>query len=143
MPIVNGAGSSGGGSLTVYDFVTQATDLTVSATSAATAQAFFTGNSVAYDGSSRVLLEWYSPSVGGSAGVLIAEFYDGATDLNLRIGQIQASANGAPGYGACTLTPSAGAHAYSVKFWRTVANVTVAGNSAGVYTTAFMRVTKS
>jgi hypothetical protein len=123
-----------------WDYVTQTSDLTVSATTAATAQAFLTGNSVSYDGATRVQLEWWSPSVSGT-GVAVAELYDGATDQSLRIGQAGPGASGSPVYGVYFFTPSNASHTYSIKFWRVTANMTVSGNGGGIYAPAFLRVT--
>lgn len=123
-----------------WDYVTQTSDLTVSATTAAAAQAFLTGNSVGYDGATRVKLEWWSANVSGT-GLAIAELYDGATDQSLRVGQGGPGASGAPMYGAYFFTPSNASHQYSIKFWRATANMTVAGNGSGVYTPAWLRIT--
>ncbi len=126
-----------------FDYVTQTSDLSVTATTAATAQAFLTGNAVSYDGSTRIKIEWWSPNISGN-GVAIAELYDGATDQNLRIGQVAGAAAGQVsqiGYGVYFLTPSNASHTYAVKFWRSVANMTVNGNSGGTFCPAWMRQT--
>ncbi len=123
-----------------WDYVTQTTDLTVTATTAGAAQAFLTGNAVSYDGATRVKLEWWSPNVNGT-GVAIAELYDGSTDQSLRIGQGGPSATGAPMYGVYFFTPSNASHTYSIKFWRATANMNVSGNGSGIYAPAFLRVT--
>lgn len=138
-----GAYSVPGGAIplgTQLDYVTTNTDLTVTATTAAAAQAFLTGNAVSYNGATRVKLEWWSASVGGT-GVAIAELYDGATDVGLRIGQGGGSAIGAPMYGVYFFTPSNASHTYSIKFWRATANMSVAGNGSGVFAPAWLRVT--
>ncbi len=123
-----------------WDYVTQTTDLTVTATTAATAQAFLTGNAVTYDGSTRVKIEFWTPGV-SNAGVAIAELYDGATDQSLRMGQVNPGSGQVTMYGAYFLTPTNASHTYSIKFWRATANMSVAGNGSGIYTPAFLRVT--
>ncbi len=125
------------------DYVLTTTDLTVTATTAATAQAFLTGNAVTYDGATRVELEWWAPAVSG-IGIVIAELYDGSTDTGLRIGQGgQGNANGwqGPMYGAYFFTPSAASHTYSIKLWRATANMTVNAGGGGIFPGAWLRVT--
>ena len=135
--------TGGGGGGTELDYVPQATDLTVTATSAATAQTFLIGNAITYDGATRVKLEFWSPNVSNVAGnVIILELFDGVTDLG-RLGQ---SAGNAPYYGVVFLTPSAAAHTYTVTAHTssTTGSPTVDATpgGTGVVVPAFCRFTK-
>lgn len=131
------------------DYVEQASDLTVTATSAGTAQAFLDGNSVTYDGATEVKIEMWSPNVqptnSTSGTVVIFELFDGSTDLG-RFGQVGAVNNNDtfPYKAERYLTPPAGAHAYHIKCWKSGANTpTVSGSAGGVFLPAFMRITRA
>lgn len=98
----------------VLDFVSRSTDLTVTATSAATAQAWIDGNAVTYDGATRVLVEVSAALITGNTDCIL-ELYDGATDIG-RHGQVSgASATVRGGY---VVTPTAGSHTFHVKAWK-------------------------
>jgi hypothetical protein len=131
----------------IYDRVEQTTDLFVTATTQATAQAFLTGNSVTYDGVTRVLLEWYSVAIylgSGTVGVWVATLYDGSSNASKIIGQGDAA--GAvtwTGYGSYSFVPSAAPHAWSVRFYKSGAGQPViTGDGGGSYSPAWLRVTK-
>lgn len=121
-----------------YDYVTRNTDLTVSATTAAGASSWITGNSVSYDGSTRVLIECFSMLVTPSGGDTIVTLWEDSTDLG-RIAQV--SGAGAAGiHGMWFRTPSNASHTYTVKAYRATANGTIYGSLGAV---AFLRITKA
>ncbi len=126
------------------DYVETSTSLTVTATTDATAQAFVTGNSVAYDGSTVVLIEIYVP-FGSATVTLICNLYDGSTDLG-RIGQLNAGTGGfnAPMPMARRLTPSNASHTYSARFWKTSGTSSANCGAGGTGTTlpGFIRITR-
>jgi hypothetical protein len=100
---------SGGSS--VLDVVERSSDLIFTATSAATTQAFIVGNAVTYDGSTRIVIEFYCPFQNASAtNELIANLWDGSTDL----GRLGIWDNDGPVAVAATLTPSAASHTFLV-----------------------------
>ncbi len=135
----------GAGVTTELDYVERTTDLTVTATSAATATAFITGNSVAYDGSTRVRIEWWiNLGLTTNANNIVAELYEDSTDLG-RIGHITLTANtaiGGPMYGVRFLTPSNASHTYSIRIWKTGAGLTTASGASPALP-AFLRITRA
>lgn len=135
-------GSSGGGGSYQLDYVPATSDLSVTATSSGTAQTVIAGNSVTYDGSTRVRIEFWTPLIAnGTNGVVVVELYRDSTLLG-RIAQADGTNTGGSvsisQYGAAYDTPSAGSHTYTVKAWRVTANGTVYGTSLGL--PAFLRV---
>lgn len=131
-----------------YDYVEVSTSLTVTATSDATAQAFLTSGSVAYDGATRVLLEFWIPDATITIGEqMLFNLYDGSTDL----GRFAIPNNG----GAQTatlpplnfrrfLTPAAASHVYSLRAWKTGGTVVVNTISGGAgHIPAFVRITQA
>lgn len=131
----------GGGGATELDYVAQATDLTVTATSAGTAQTFIDGNAVIFDGATRILLEFWTSGITSSLGGCVVELFDGATDLG-RLCQAN-DPGSVPNKGEVFLTPSAGSHTYHLKAWRTNGGSTaiVVGSSGGVFLPAWYRIT--
>lgn len=131
----------GGGGITTYDYVTSSTVLNVSATSDATAETFINGNSVSYDGSTLIRVEFFCPVV-ASSQVIVSNLYDGSTDLG-RVSQC----NGITAYlyGSQFLTPSAGAHTFSWRVWRGTGTGSLNPGAGGAGTTmrAWMRITKA
>lgn len=114
---------SGGGGSTELDYVERTTNLTVTATSDATAQAFITGNAVSYNGTTRIKIEIFATLMDITASqALTINIYDGSTDLGRLLG-IQANAgtgsSNFSAYGARFLTPSNASHTYSLRAWKT------------------------
>ena len=110
--------SGGGGGSVQLDFVAITADLSITATSLATAHTVVTGNSVTYDGSTQVHIEFFCPlaSVYTASNVLVFELFDGTTDLG-EFTQIRSGTGllQIPVKLEAFLTPSAGAHAYKIK----------------------------
>lgn len=139
--------STGGGGLTEYDYVTRTTDLTISATSAATADTLISGNAVAYDGSTRVNIEaWARFASVPSGEFIIVTLWDGSTDLG-RITQAggYTGVTGSPGmgiYGSVFITPSNATHTYHIKAWKTGAvTAKIYGNSTDPGFPVWYRIT--
>jgi hypothetical protein len=131
--------ASGGGGITEHDYVEVTSNLTVTPTSDATAAAFITGNAVAYDGSTRVKIEFQMLKAETTVN-LICNLYDGSTDL----GRItNTGVSGGPVYGVRYLTPSAATHTYSIRVWKSSGTSTAYAGAGGVGTAlpAFMRIT--
>lgn len=134
----------GTGGVTEYDYVEVTSNLTVTATSDATAQAFVTGNAVAYDGSTRVKIEFSCMKFECTVNV-VANLYDGSTDLG-RLGiQAATTSGGGPVHFVRYLTPSNATHTYSIRVFKASGTSTVYGGAGGVATAmpAFMRITKA
>ena len=121
------------------DYVPRTTDLTVTATAAASAQTWIDGNAVIYDGSTRVKVEAFSAAWDGGgtgANVGLLELYDGSTDLGVLA---QVAGTGVM-YGVYFVTPSAGSHTYHVKAWKSGSGSIRA--ASGTYVPAWYRITK-
>jgi hypothetical protein len=124
------------------DYVERTSDLTVSATTVAGANTLITGNSVLYDGSTRICVEVY---IAGSAASQFMDLtiWDGATDLGA-IGDT--SSAGSTILGRRFLTPSAGSHTFTVKAYRGTGSATVfagSGGTSGQYLPAYLRITRA
>ena len=129
------------------DYVERTSNLAVTASTAATAQAWIDGNAIPYDGATRIKLEFFSPAAGnsGAAVNLLFELYDGATDLGI-LGQVNgAGATVVPAKGERFFTPSAGVHTFHVKAWMTGTSPTITGGSGGpgAYLPAWYRITRA
>jgi hypothetical protein len=113
--------ASGGGGITEHDYVE------------------VTSNAVAYDGSTRVKIEFQMLKAETTVN-LICNLYDGSTDL----GRItNTGVSGGPVYGVRYLTPSAATHTYSIRVWKSSGTSTAYAGAGGVGTAlpAFMRIT--
>ena len=144
--------STGGGSggVTEYDYVQITSPVTITGTTDATATAVIDGNAVTYDGSTRIKLEFFALGASiTSAQELVVVVYDGATDLGRLAVLVNDSATAThdegPLYGAMFLTPSAGAHTFHVKAWKTGGTVSIyaGAGGAGVNLPAWYRITKA
>ena len=142
----NVAISGGGGGVTELDYVERATDLSVTATSAATASAFITGNAVTYGGATRVKVEFWAAGADASSGqYCIFQLYDGSTDL-ATLGEIDAAGSYliVPVYTVRFLTPSAGAHTYSIRAWKSGGTANIygqGGSTSPAFAPAWYRIT--
>lgn len=139
---ITGGGGGGGGGPVQYDYVTRTSNITITATTSATAQAVLTGNAVTYDGVTRVLLEYFVPIV-DHPNQAYAVLYDGSTELGL-LEIFNSSAQGHDfGYASILLTPSAGSHTYSVRFYKGGSDPTIycGNNTAGSYAPGYLRIT--
>lgn len=148
-PIERSSGGGGSSGSTQLDYVERNTDLTVVGSTAATATTWITGNSVTYDGATRIKIEAGSPEV--AVNVAVAEcllvLWEGATNLCALATVGQAVGSLLSCYGAVFFTPTAGAHTYTMKAWKTAAGATVTvrgGNTTGgQYAPAWYRITSA
>lgn len=106
-------------------------------------QTVFTLGPVTYDGSTRIRIEAYTPTfdilTSGGEGNLIAGLWDGSTDLGVLAqanieGVAGSSDLGWPMNQIRFLTPSAGAHTFTIRYYRTVGTPTIAAGAGGALT---------
>jgi len=126
-------------------------DVTVSATTAAAATTCITGNAVAYDGSTRICIEVYSPAVitaSTSNAEVLTQLWDGSTDL----GRLAYHGRGDGTRGDFNqllarrfLTPTAATHTYSIRAYRTAGNGTWGAGAGGADANlpAYLRITRA
>lgn len=132
-----------------FDYVAVTSALTVTAVTEGTAQTFITGSSVAYDGSTIVIIEVYCPGVQGSStnnSSMLVILYEDSTLLGI-IGQTRSSANSAtsPMLARVRRTPSNASHQYIAKVYSTAGTdgVLNAGTGGtGNRVAAYLRVIK-
>jgi len=109
-------------------------DVSITATTSATAQTVVSAGAVSFDGSTRVCIEFFSPevTVGGTANsAMVISLWDGAAE-GPRWAVCQLANMNTPVRLARYLTPSNGSHTYIVKAWRVNSNGTVhAGDGDG------------
>lgn len=123
----------------VFDYLEKASNSAVSATTEAAASTIHTSNAVTYDGSTTIWIEFWAPyvDVAANAGSNNIQFclYDGASSIGL-FSLNGGGSTAAVDQGGVTLkrrlTPSAGAHTYSIRAFRSNANCTVVGGAGGV-----------
>ncbi len=99
----------------VVDLVTRSTDLVVSASSAAAADTFITGNAVRYDGTTRIRIEFFCPMMNSDgSNEIIVNLWEDSTDLGRLVN------HDFPGHVQAVIlrTPSSGSHTYTIKGWR-------------------------
>lgn len=113
------SGSSGGG-WTVFDYAAVANDTTITSTTSP-GQTLITGSSVAYDGSTRILVEFSGVFVIGTssttAAVLVNLCESGSVIARLCQFNMTNSAAASifTGHNGYIFTPSAGAHQYTIQ----------------------------
>ncbi len=113
---VPGVGGGGGAEL---DYVQKTTDTSITATTEATANTVITSSSVAYDGSTTIVIEMFggdveaNPSAGNFMQVWL---YDGSSSIGSYLLVMSAAANDRkPLSMKWRLTPSNASHTYSVR----------------------------
>ena len=133
-----------------YDYVQITSSVTITGTTDATATAVIDGNAVTYDGSTRIKLEFFALGASiTSAQELLVVVYDGATDLGKLAVLVNDSATAThdegPLYGAMFLTPSAGAHTFHVKAWKTGGTISIyaGAGGAGAVLPTWYRITQA
>jgi hypothetical protein len=103
-------------------------DVPVTATTQPAAQTVVTAPAVTFDGLTAVWVEFQAPRVdAGPGSVTVLDLWDGSTDLGI-LGSVRGVVSdfvGAPVNRSRRLTPTAGAHTFSVRVWRTVSDGTV------------------
>jgi hypothetical protein len=114
------------------DYVQITSNVTVTATTSATAQSVIDGNPILFDGVLRIKIEFFSYSVGdtGAAQNLLITLWDGSTELGA-IAQFDPTAAGQaiPVYAAILLTPAAGSHTYHIKAWKASGSPVIRANN--------------
>ncbi|HEU5004919.1 MAG TPA: capsid cement protein [Candidatus Saccharimonadales bacterium] len=116
--------------------------VTVSATSASTANTVVTATSISSDGNTPVVVEFFAPRVdAGADGHTIVSLYEDGSSIGDIFGQVYSGAN-MQGYDPVhvtrRLTPTAGAHTFSIRAWRINANGTVEAGPGGTGGTTFV-----
>ncbi len=149
--IIGPFGTSGSSDLAgkELDYVQITSPVSVTATSEATANTIVTGSSVAYDGSTVVMVEFWcnhaAPDTGAAPQDLRFWLYDGSSSIGF-IGYMQSVASGnrqyAPVYGLRRLTPSNASHTYSIRGSVAAGTGTVQAGAGGSGNTApaFIRI---
>ena len=132
------------------DYVQITSAVAITATTEAGANTVVTGSAVTYDGSTTVMIDFFSYASytdNVANGELYLYLYDGATSLGF-IGVMRAETTNRANQAICAhrrLTPSAAAHTYSIR-----ASISAAGDGqvgagaggAGNGVPAFIRITK-
>lgn len=133
------------------DYVEITSPVSVTATSAATADTCITGSAITYDGSTIIMVQFFAPyvtTVAASAAGWLVELYDGATNIGAFeqvTSQTSVSILRMGASGSRRLTPSNASHTYSIRMWTTTAGTASFGagaGGAGNYLPAFIRITK-
>jgi hypothetical protein len=130
---------AGGGQLDYVQITAQATS---SATTEAAATTIITGNSVTYDGSTRVRIEFFFPkTVSGGGAPVVVVLRDTTVVGQIAIGS---TSNFLP-VGVVFDTPPSGGHAYILKAFVNTGTITFSAGSggSGAFVPAFLRVTKA
>jgi hypothetical protein len=128
---------SGGSGMTELDYVSALTDVTINGSSGSPTNVI-SSNSVSYNGSTTIIIEFFDATVDSGNGNLVFDLYDGSTNLG-RMGQLLHSGGVLiPVHLATRLTPSNASHTYHVKGWVTGSNATAYG--AGGYLARFLRI---
>lgn len=132
------------------DYKEVTSNQTSTGTTAANAQAVITGNAVTFDGTAI----WISFFTGGGAwsttanDVVVGDIYEDSTDKGLLVRCLSPlTTQGINVFGRRKLTPAAGSHTYSVRFWNATAARTVTvgagAGGAGVDVPMFLHITKA
>lgn len=139
-----------GGGTSEVDYVEFTSNVNVTATTEATANSIVTGSSVAFDGSTAYLIEFFAPGArpdnGAVSRILNLYLYeDGASIGRIAFMTDAASGNNiAPLLGFRRRTPSAGSHTYSVRAAVDAGTGVVAAGAGGSTATVpgFIRIAK-
>lgn len=114
------------------DYVTQASSVNPTATTEGTANTIITGNAVAYDGATPVMIEFCNgnsrPDLGG--GTISFWLYDNGTSIG-RIAYIS-NGGGEPVFVKVRITPSNATHTYSVRASVSTGTGLVSANTGGI-----------
>lgn len=123
-------------------------NVSITATTEATANTVVAASAVAFDGATRVRVEFYAvllhPPVGQSIVIVL---YDGSSSIGV-LGQASNATAVAVDQGAMEarfLTPSNASHTYSVRAYVTSGTGTVYSGAAGagVYVPGYIRITRA
>lgn len=128
------------------DYAELTSNKTITATTEAGANTVLAGASVTYDGSTPVIVEFYSELVRGdtSGTVLYIYLYEDSASIG-RLAYIDAAAGRIPVHVARRLTPSSGAHTYTVKAAVASGSGVVSGGAGGSGNSmpGFLRITRA
>lgn len=133
-----------------FDYAQITTGVNVTATVEASADTIVTGAAVSYDGSTVIIVEFFTPQArprnATAAGNLLVWLFDGSTSLG-RIGFLQNVSTGTdihPMFCTRRLTPSAGSHTYSIRATvdAITGNVGAGAGGAGNVMPAYIRQIK-
>lgn len=134
-----------------FDYVEKTSNTTISATAEASADTVVTGSAVTYDGSTAVVIEFFTPyarpAIDAAGRLLSIYLYDGSSSIG-RMGAYitpAASNDSKPILLRRRLTPSAAAHTYSI---RATINASTGGLNAGAGGSgadmpSYIRITKA
>ncbi len=134
------------GSNPELDYVERTTNLTVTATTSATANAFINGNSVSYDGSTRIKIEAFvALTEVSNLQPVVLVLYDGSTELGFLTYTGVGGQSDNTVKGERFLTPSAGSHSYNIKAYKGGGTATLYADTGaiGTFMPAFMRITRA
>jgi hypothetical protein len=131
------------------DYVEKTTNTSITATTEAAANTVVTANAVAFNGSTTVMIEFFSPSIATQATSSVfvtCWLYDGSSSIGL-IGRVRTTAAVAGAWaltGKRRLTPSNATHTYSIRAMTTSGTSTVEGGAGGTAANmpAFIRITR-
>src|SRR5688500_13091450 len=121
-------------------------DVTISAATEATAQTVVSAGAVTFDGTSKVRLEFYTPSVSiPTVTALFLILHDGTNSLGWLCGVSNAAGTNenVVCHAVRVFTPAAGTRTYSIRGYRTASNVSIKAGAGGVgvYLPGFLRLT--
>jgi len=125
------------------DYAQKTSNTSITATTAGSADTIITGNAVAYDGATIVLIEFVAAFVTPPAG---QDITIGIFESTTEVGRVcyLTAAGFSNVHGAYRLTPTAATHTYLVKAWVASGTGTVGAGAGGAAATpAFMRITRA
>lgn len=133
------------GGTTEYDYVERTTSLTVTATSEGTAQAVIDGNSVSYDGSTRIKIEFYAVYADCTSGQTLVILLVEDSTVKGWLAQINNIVAMGGIKGERYLTPSNASHTYHIKAFKTGGTATIEGGAGGSVANVpmFLRITQA
>lgn len=131
-----------------FDYAQTTSIVPITATTLGTVDTVITGNAVAYDGSTPVMVEFFCPDAQTPAGAgqyMVMYLFDGASDIGMIAFLYSGNAvNRNPIIGKFRITPSASTHTYSIKAYVSAGsgyfNCGAAGSDTRV--PGFLRITK-
>lgn len=137
----------------VVTYVEFNTDVTISATTEATANTVVTAGEFNASGVDAYIVEFYSPGVNVAAAVgaqIRVSLYDngaawivGASVMGLWLNPASVTSLITPAPAKVRVVPSAGKHQFSVRGWQLSGNGVVYGTVAGISLPGFIMVTRA
>lgn len=129
------------------DYVTRTSDLSVTATSEATAATVIASTSLSYDGTPVIVTCYAAYVAAGLSGTIVHDLYVDSTIIGRIAQHTNASASVqfvVPMMTATTYTPSAGTRTFTWKAWRGTADgvIKAASGGTGAYQAAYIRIVK-